>query len=98
MIDNIINPTQAPVKLRPNLWIATDGAVIGYGTLLAPGGLYYCFTCNTANCEHVGPVRGEWESGRESVVDEPLAFDDDELIFASGIECADDYAIEEPRL
>lgn len=94
-MNNIINLNQAPVKLRPNLWQALDGAVIGYGTLLAPGGLYYCFSCNTADCEHVEPVRGAWESGRESVVDEPLQFDGEELIFASSADLwPDDYAIE----
>lgn len=70
MTDNIINQTEPIVKVRPNLWQAGDGAVIGFGAILAPGGLYFCFSCNTADCPHVATVDGEWLAGRDSVLED----------------------------
>lgn len=104
-MNNIINAPAQISKLRPNLWQAPDGAVIGYGALLAPGGYYYCFTCNTTDCKHVRPVDEAWLAGEDSaeipfdgyVEDEPLEYtEDDELIFASGIEWPEEYGLVEP--
>ena len=50
-------------KIRPNLWQSADGAVIGFGAILAPNGLYFCFTCNGPECEHTQAVDAEWLAG-----------------------------------
>lgn len=124
-----VGNNQQIVKIRPNLW-QVNGHVIGYGALLAPTGLYFCFTCNGPGCQSVQVVDEAWIAGEDSafcascqmgshcgacsccagpqgvrsaydsipfdgmVPDEPLAYDDEELIFASGIEWPEDYAIE----
>lgn len=104
---NSIIETKAFSKIRPNLWQARDGSVIGYGAILAPGGLYYCFTCNGPQCQHVETVNEAWVAGEDSaeipwngsVPDEPLGFDDDELTFVSGAGMfPDDYGLSEPWL
>lgn len=65
---NSIIATQPTIrKLRPNLWEAADGAVIGFGAILAPDGLYFCFTCNGPECEHTQAVNTEWLAGGHSV-------------------------------
>ena len=99
---SILN-NQSIRKLRPNLWQAPDGAVIGFGTLHAPGGSYFCFTCNQPDCCHVEPVDEAWLSGVDSAEvpfdGEPLTYDGDELVFASSADLwPDDYGLQEPAL
>lgn len=123
----ILNQSGAVVKIRPNLW-QVNGHVIGYGAILAPTGLYFCFTCNGPECQGVQVVDEAWIAGEDSafcascqmgshcgacsccagdsipfdgmVPDEPLSFDNEELVFASdaGMFREYDYAIEEPAL
>ena len=64
MTNNSIIEVKSIVKIQPNLWQLPTGAVIGYGALLAPGGFYFCFTCNTAECEHVTTVDEAWITGK----------------------------------
>lgn len=60
--------TEQPIsKVRPNLFQLPTGQVIGFGAILAPGGLYYCFTCNGPECQHVQAVEEDWLAGRHSV-------------------------------
>lgn len=88
---NTITSNEPIVKVRPNLWQAADGAVIGFGAILAPGGLYFCFTCNTAECGHAASVDEAWISGDDSA--------EDELIFASSADLwPDDLGLAEPTL
>lgn len=104
----ILNQSGPVVKIRPNLW-QVNGHVIGYGALLAPTGLYFCFTCNGPECQSVQVVDEAWIAGEDSagdsipfdgmVPDEPLAYDDEELIFSSGIEWPEaEYGLPEPTL
>lgn len=104
---NIINSNQTISKIRSNLWQVADGAVIGYGAILAPGGLYYCFTCSADDCPHVGTVDEAWVAGEDSaeipfdgMVDEPLDYDNEELVFVSGagLFAEYDYGLSEPWL
>lgn len=90
---SIINSNQTISKIRPNLWQLDTGHVVGFGAILAPGGLYYCFTCNGPQCQHVATVNEAWVAGEDSaeipwngsVPDEPLDYsEDDELTFVSG--------------
>lgn len=91
-MQSIIATQSAFSKLRPNLWQARDGSVIGFGAILAPGGLYYCFTCSADGCQHTASVDEAWLSGRDSaeipfdgMIDEALDYnEDDELTFVSG--------------
>lgn len=91
MVTNIITSQEQIVKIRPNLWQLDTGHVVGYGPLTAPGGLYYCFNCKTAGCQHIATVDTAWVAGEDSaeipfngVTDEPLGFEGDELTFVSG--------------
>lgn len=103
-MENIIIEVQQFSKIRPNLWQARDGSVIGFGAILAPGGLYYCFTCSADDCSHVATVDEAWMAGEDSAEipfdgmtpDEPLEYGDDgELVFASSADLwPDDYACE----
>lgn len=110
MDNQIVAQANKIAKIRPNLWQAPDGAVIGYGALLAPAGFYFCFTCSTDECRHVQAIDEAWLAGDAECSaeripfdgsvpeDEPLDFDGDELIFASGIEWPDEYGLSEPAL
>lgn len=69
MTTNIINQTEPVVKVRLNLWQASDGSVIGYGALLAPGGFYFCFSCGSANCQHTTSVNEAWLAGKDNVLE-----------------------------
>lgn len=87
---NIIIQTEAVVKVRPNLFQLKTGEVIGFGAILAPGGLGYCFTCNEPDCQHVATVDEDWLAGGHSV---------EEMIFASSADLwPDDYGLSEPTL
>lgn len=63
---NIINSNQTISKIRPNLWQLDTGHVVGFGTILAPDGLYFCFTCSADNCPHVETVSEAWVAGEDS--------------------------------
>lgn len=67
-------------QLRPNLWQTTTGAVVGYGAMLAPNGLAFCFTCGTDECSHVQQCDEAWLAGRDSqeipFMGEPVTYDD----------------------
>jgi hypothetical protein len=88
-VNNNIIATKATVrKIRPNLFQLLTGEVIGFGTILVPGGLGYCFTCNEPDCRHVVTVDpqgglaepcADWLAGRHSVL-------------------VDDYGLPEPTL
>lgn len=95
MTQNILIANNRISKLQPNLWLAS-GHVIGYGSLLSPGGLYYCFSCNRADCSQTQVVNEAWASGQDSA-EQPIPFDgyveDDEgMLFASS---ADLYGLNE---
>lgn len=98
----ILTEQNQTVKIRPNLWQLPSGAVVGYGALSSPNGLYYCFTCNVADCQHSRTIEARWLSGEESAEEIPFDGsmpDDDELLFASSADLfPDDYGIEEPTL
>lgn len=97
--NNIIIQTEAVVKIRPNLFQLPTGHVIGFGPILAPGGLGYCFTCNEPDCQHVETVDEDWLAGRHSVEDDEAIPFEDEMIFASSADLwPDDYGLAEVTL
>lgn len=64
---NSITETRPLSKIRPNLFQLPTGEVIGYGAILAPGGLGFCFNCKAADCQHVVTVDEDWLAGGHSV-------------------------------
>lgn len=68
-------------QLRAGLWLTPQGAVVGYGPMLAANGLAYCFTCGTDECSHVQQCDQAWLSGRDSVeipfMGEPIPYEDE---------------------
>lgn len=93
---DILTETRPLSKIRPNLFQLPTGHVIGYGAILAPGGLGYCFTCNEPDCDHVATVDEDWLAGGHSV-EEDIPFDG--MIFASAADLwTDDYGLAEVTL
>ena len=82
-MNDILISSETIVKIRPNLFQLPTGEVIGFGAILAPGGLGYCFNCKAADCQHVVTVDEDWLAGRHSV-EQAL--------------CPDDYGLREPTL
>jgi hypothetical protein len=61
------NLVERNTQVRHNLWLTSTGAVVGYGPILAPNGLTYCFTCGTDECTHVQQCDDAWQAGTDSV-------------------------------
>lgn len=58
--------SQHNTQIRRNLWQTPEGAVVGYGAMLAPGGFYFCFTCNASDCSHIKASDEAWMKGEDS--------------------------------